>query len=207
MPYRHRVPHIAPEVDVDEGYYEPPVNNRSTLLLFFILLLVIGWFLFNRNGSFSSIGAGWGSSPVDWSTSDRPVSIEEPAMRKQAPEDQPRLKRPEVSITPKPRVKAEAAATPEARIKGKKGEGFKPAVGYWHDPNVIGYAWIIADEVNLRKGPGPEYDSFYVLPENWPVAILNESDVNIDGEVWTHVRVETKQGAKKGWLNRRYLSY
>jgi hypothetical protein len=207
MPYRQRIPYRAPEVDIDDGYYEPPVSNRNSLLLFLILLLVIGWFLFSHSGSFSSIGSGWGSRPVDWSTSDRPVSIEEPTIRKQSPDEQPRIKRPEVSVTPKPRVKEEVAIISEPRVKEKKREGFKPAVGYWRDPNVIAYAWIIADEVNLRKGPGPDYDSFYILPENWPVAILNESHVDNSGEVWAHVQVETKQGTKKGWLNRRYLSY
>jgi hypothetical protein len=207
MPYRPRVPYRAPEYDVDEGYYEPPANNRNTLLLFFILLLVIGWLLFNRNWSLSSIGAGWGERPVDWSASDQPVSPDEAGIRKRAADDEPRTKQPEASVTPKPRARAEATVTPERRVQEKKKEVFKPAVGYWRDPNIIGYAWITADEVHLRKGPGLDHDALYVLPENWPVAILNESDVANDGEVWAHVRVETKQGTKKGWLNRRYLSY
>ena len=207
MPYRHRVPYQAPEVEVDDGYYEPPANNRSTLLLFFILLLVIGWLLFNHSGSLNSIATGWGSRPVDWSTSDKPISPDEAVIRRRATDEERRATQPEVSATPKPRPRVEAAATPELRVKEKKTAAFKPAVGYWRDPNVVGYAWVTVNEVHLRKGPGLDYDALYVLPENWPVAILNDTDVDKDGEIWTHVRVETRQGVKKGWLNRRYLSY
>ena len=163
MPYRHRGPYRAPDPDFDEDYYEPPVNNRSTLLLFFILLLVIGWLLFNRNWSISSIGAGWGERPVDWSTTDEPVSPDGAVIRRRATDDEPRTKRPEASITPKPRAREETAVTPERRVQEKKKEAFKPAVGYWRDPNIIGYAWVTADEVHLRKGPGLDYDALYVL--------------------------------------------
>ena len=83
-------------------------------------------------------------------------------------------------------------------------EGIKPALSFPRDSNVIGYAWITASEVKVRRGPGLGFAAFYLLPEKWPVAILSESNGAND---WVQVRFETRQGVKQGWLNRRYLSY
>jgi len=203
MPYRHRAPvsRVA-EIDDDDGYIGAPTNNRSSLLLFLLLLLVVGWFLF-RQGGFSSFGASWGSRPVAWSTSDQPVSVERPIIREQPVVEVPRVTRPVVEV---PRVtRPVVTITPRPRVKEKG--GFKPSTAFPRDSNVIAYAWVVADEVRIRKGPGAEYDAFYLLPQNWPVAILSGSDVDNNGEAWTHVRFETNQGFKQGWLSRKYLSY
>ena len=186
MPYRRRVPAI----DDDDDYIESPMRNRSSILLFLILLLVIGWFLFNRN--FSSFGASWGSLPVVWSTSDQPVSVERPIVRE-----------PPLVVGPPLIRQTEVTAAPRAQERDR----VKPALSFSRDINVIGYSWVTANEVRVRRGPGLEYDAIYLLPENWPVTVLNESNVDNDREMWVHVRFETGQGVKKGWLNRRYLSY
>lgn len=178
---------------MEEDYYEPPVRSRGTLLMFFVLLLLIGWLLFNQTGGFTSIGASWGGNPVQWGTSDRPVTIEEPLLRRQPSVVQPRPSAPLVTPTPRPQVRVQ--------------EPFRPSVAYARDPNVVAYTWIIANAVNLRSGPGMGFEVITVLPENWPVAILQDTEIDDSGEVWAHIRVETRQGFKKGWLNRRYLSY
>jgi hypothetical protein len=196
-----RKPYRAPEVEVEEEYYEPPARNRGTLLLFFVLLLVIGWLLFNQTGGFTSIGAGWGGSPVQWGTSDRPVSLEEPNLHRQAGVSLPRSVEPVTTVTPREQTAIQGP------VRRQRPEQFRPSVAYARDPNVVAYAWIINNAVNVRTGPGLEYEAFYVLPENWPVAILQDTEVDNQGEVWAHIRVETKQGLKKGWLNRRFLSY
>jgi hypothetical protein len=215
MPYRQRVPQRVPEVEVDDGYYEPPVGNRGSLLLFLILVLVIGWVLFTRNEGREFITTGWGSQAVDWSTSDRPVApvteerpfVERPVVTRPLPLETPRVRRPVVAPTPL-RRSVELVPVPAPTPLVRKGKfGGKPAIGRRRELNVIGYAWLIADGVNLRRGPGTDYDVIYLLPENWPVAVLVESDVDDQGEVWTHVRTETPQGVKEGWLNRRFLSY
>ena len=215
MPYRQRVPQRVPEVEVDDGYYEPPVGNRGSLLLFFILVLVIGWVLFTRNEGREFITTGWGSQAVDWSTTDRPVApvteerpfVERPVVTRPVPVESPRVRRPVVAPTPLRRSIELAPITAPTPLVRKGKFGGKPAIGRRRELNVIGYAWLIADGVNLRRGPGTDYDVIYLLPENWPVAVLVESDVDDQGEVWAHVRTETSQGTKEGWLNRRFLSY
>lgn len=220
MPYRQRVPYRVPDVEVDDGYYEPSMVNRGSLLLFFILLLVIGWVLFTRNEGRDFIGTSWGSQAVDWSTSDQPVApvtterplterplTERPIVTRPFPIEPPRVRRAVVAPTPLRRSVELAPISAPTPIVRKGKFGGKPTIGRRRELNVVGYAWLIADGVNLRRGPGTDYDVIYLLPENWPVAVLVNSDVDDQGEVWAHVRTETAQGTKEGWLNRRFLSY
>ena len=187
MPYRQRVPHRVPEVEVEEPYYDaPPMVNRGSLLLFFVLLLLVGWVLYNRNEGFNFLGTGWASRPVEWSTSDRPVSDRPVSDRpvsdrpvafergerserlentRPLPADPPRRKPVEIIVTPPARRSVvEATPVPVRPRQVEKGKFGKPSIGYRRDPDVIGYAWLIADGVNLRRGPGADYEIIYLLP-------------------------------------------
>jgi hypothetical protein len=66
-------------------------------------------------------------------------------------------------------------------------------------------ARVAAGRLYLREGPGANYVAIYLLPYNWPLSILGESQVGNDGEVWIKVRLETEQGPQEGWVNRKYV--
>lgn len=64
---------------------------------------------------------------------------------------------------------------------------------------------VAASRLYLREGPGANYDPTYLLPYDWPLSILGESQVGNDGEVWIKVRLQTEQGPQEGWVNRKYV--
>jgi hypothetical protein len=66
-------------------------------------------------------------------------------------------------------------------------------------------ARVAASRLYLREGPGANYVAIYLLPYNWPLSILGESQVGNDGEVWIKVRLQTEQGPQEGWVNRKYV--
>jgi uncharacterized protein YgiM (DUF1202 family) len=67
-------------------------------------------------------------------------------------------------------------------------------------------ARVTASTLYLREGPGTQYTATYLLPQNWQVSILGETQTASDGEVWVKVRLETQQGMQEGWVNRKYLT-
>ena len=66
-------------------------------------------------------------------------------------------------------------------------------------------ARVAASKLYLREGPGVNYAPTYLLPYNWPLSILGESQVGNDGEVWIKVRLQTGQGQREGWVSRKYV--
>lgn len=66
-------------------------------------------------------------------------------------------------------------------------------------------ARVAASRLYLREGPGANYVPTYLLPYDWPLSILGESQVGNDGEVWIKVRLQTDQGPQEGWVNRKYV--
>jgi hypothetical protein len=66
-------------------------------------------------------------------------------------------------------------------------------------------ARVAASRLYLREGPGANYVPIYLLPYNWPLSILGESQVSNDGEVWIKVGLQTEQGPQEGWVNRKYV--
>lgn len=70
----------------------------------------------------------------------------------------------------------------------------------------ITQAKVAASTLYLREGPGTQYEATYLLPQNWQVSILGESQVGNDGDAWVKVRLETPQGVQEGWVNRKYLA-
>jgi SH3 domain-containing protein len=78
-----------------------------------------------------------------------------------------------------------------------------PSAGQQSD--IMGYARVISDSVNLRARPGFQYDVISVLPRNYEVTVLNQLHVYHNGEAWVEVMALTNQGWRKGWVMRNYL--
>ncbi len=70
---------------------------------------------------------------------------------------------------------------------------------------VLISARVAANRLYLREGPGTNYVAIYLLPYDWPLSVLGESQVGNDGEVWIKVRLQTDQGPQEGWVSRKYV--
>ena len=70
---------------------------------------------------------------------------------------------------------------------------------------VMTRAWVIADRLYLREGPGMEFVATYLLPENWGVSLVGDFHKDNSGEVWARVLVQTDEGLQEGWVSRRFL--
>ena len=82
---------------------------------------------------------------------------------------------------------------------------FRSANEEQRDPPVITQAWVAADRLYLREGPGMEYVATYLLPENWGVSVIGDYQTDNSGDVWARVLVLTDQGPQEGWVSRRFL--
>jgi hypothetical protein len=71
--------------------------------------------------------------------------------------------------------------------------------------DIMGYARVTSDSLNLRARPGFQYEVVSVLPRNYEVTVLNQLHVYDNGETWVEVMVSTNQGWRKGWVMRNYL--
>lgn len=80
-----------------------------------------------------------------------------------------------------------------------------PVISADQQSDVIGYARVAAERLNLRAEPGVQYAVINVLPRNWEVAVLRQLHITNDGEVWVEVMVETNQGWQRGWVTQRFL--
>jgi uncharacterized protein YgiM (DUF1202 family) len=69
---------------------------------------------------------------------------------------------------------------------------------------VVGY--VIADNLNMRSGPGNYSPATYILPRGTRVTLLGETYQEADGDLWVQVRIEANEGPQIGWVNRRYIS-
>jgi hypothetical protein len=84
---------------------------------------------------------------------------------------------------------------------------FTPSTEVWTPAPRLNRGRVAVDRLYLRDGPGPEYEALYLLPENWEVSLLGETEDDRYGEAWTRVLVETNQGPQEGWVSRRYLDF
>jgi hypothetical protein len=66
-------------------------------------------------------------------------------------------------------------------------------------------ARVAANSLYLREGPGTQFEATYLLPLDWPVTLLGETSQGSDGEAWVRIRLNTNQGAKEGWVAKKYL--
>jgi len=81
----------------------------------------------------------------------------------------------------------------------------EPALTTELKSDIMGYARIIAENANLREGPGIQYRLISVLPRNLEVAVLRQLHINTNGEAWVEVLAATDQGWRKGWVMRTFL--
>ena len=111
-----------------------------------------------------------------------------------------------VNETPNAEISAAGVANPvESEVPSVVPPVVPPFVGDGQQSDVIGYTRVAADRLNLRAGPGFQYNVIYILPRDWEVAILRQSHITPDGEAWVQVMVNTDQGWQKGWVIQRYL--
>jgi len=82
----------------------------------------------------------------------------------------------------------------------------EPALTTELKSDIMGYARIIAENANLREGPGIQYRLISVLPRNLEVAVLRQLHINTNGEAWVEVLAATDQGWRKGWVMRSFLN-
>jgi hypothetical protein len=76
---------------------------------------------------------------------------------------------------------------------------------YEQQSDIMGYARVLADSLNLRAGPGFQHYVISALPGNSEVAVLRQLDIDPDGVAWVEVLGETHQGWRRGWVMRLHL--
>jgi Bacterial SH3 domain len=201
MPYMQRRP-IIEESDyvVDEGVrpYRSPFSNSGSLLVFFLLILLAGWVLFGNNRNPRDFGLNWGNGSDQVAiigTPDADIRVEATPRvvyrERAATVIDPPVRRTVVTPTPRPVTR----------------ETVRPATPRGKDPDVVGYSWISSPRVNMRSGPGTQYELVSVLNQNQMVAILNKFELDDVGDSWSKISVESKGFIQEGWINRSYLSY
>ena len=176
-----------PEVEVVDtdgrGPYGRRWTGRESLVLVLILALVTIW-LYRERGS-EVIGE---QTVIDIPArgSETPIEIET------APVDPPVVaipERPQVIIQGRPTVTVDQ----------------RPLLTAEQQSDIMGYARVMTDSLNLRARPGFQYEVISVLPRNYEVAVLRQLHVYYNGEAWVEVMASTSQGWQKGWVMRNYL--
>jgi hypothetical protein len=89
----------------------------------------------------------------------------------------------------------------------EKGVDLSPAIaGLRAQPDdAVVLARVAAQTLYLREGPGTQYTATYLLPYDWPLTVLGESEIDSGGDIWVRVRLETNQGLQEGWVNQKYI--
>jgi hypothetical protein len=80
-----------------------------------------------------------------------------------------------------------------------------PEIPAGQQSDVIGYARVAVERLNLRSGPGVQYAVINVLPRNLEVAVLRQVHITNYGEAWVEVMINTNQGWQRGWVTQRNL--
>jgi hypothetical protein len=81
----------------------------------------------------------------------------------------------------------------------------RPSLTAEQQSDIMGYARVMSDSLNLRDHPGFQYEVISVLPRNWEVAVLRQLHVYDNGDTWVEVMTWTNQGWLKGWVMQNYL--
>jgi len=178
---------IRPDVEVMEFDGRIPYrrrwSGREPLVMILVLVLIAIWVYRN------SAGEAFGRQLGEWIPSTRnsaPVEVET------APVDPPLAP---VEYSPTPPVE-ELPTAPVERA---------PAITVEQQSDILGYARVASERLNLREQPGFERRVIAILPRNWEVAILRQSHQTPNGDVWVEVFTETDYGRRKGWVMWRYL--
>ena len=166
MAYMQRRP-IIDESDyvVEDGV--PPYRNSfsspGSLIIFFLLILMAGWVLFGNNRNPRDFGINWGGGTDAVAI----IGAPEAEIRVEAT---PRVVYRERATTVPVQPARRAAVTPTPRPLAR--EAVKPPTARSKDSGVVGYSWIVAPRVNMRTGPGAQYELVSVLNRNQMVAIF-----------------------------------
>src|SRR5262245_27737964 len=174
---------IRPDVEVMEINGRVPYrrrwSGREPLALVLILALVAMWVY--RNSGAEGFGRRIGAEIGAWIPSPRSVPPSE------------------INTTP--------VGPPSAPVEGYPGAPFepRPVITAEQQSDIMGYSRIAAQELNLRERPGFDGQVLAVLTAYRDVAILRQSHVTPDGDVWVEVLAETSSGRRKGWVMRQYL--
>lgn len=173
-----------PDVEVVEtdgrGPYKKSWMGRETLIFLLILALVSLWLYRNSGAEFFGRRMSIGS-PIPQSVDSATVNA--------SPASPP--------LTP-----VEPPLTAPMDTHAIVGGG-QPLEGR---AEVMGYAQVLSDSLNLRAGPGYQFYVVNILPRYLTVAVLQQLHIANDGEPWVEVMIDTNQGWQRGWVNRRFLS-
>jgi Bacterial SH3 domain len=177
----------GPEVEVVDADGRGPYGRRWTgkgqLVFVLILALVTIWLYRNRNPevfgkqTVIDIPARGSSTPVEIETTPVDPPVE--------------------AIPERPRVIVEEG---QVAIVEQR-----PLLTAEQQSDIMGYARVMSDSLNLRARPGLQYEVISVLPRNWEVAVLRQLHVYHNGETWVEVMASTNQGWRKGWVMRNHL--
>jgi hypothetical protein len=176
-----------PEVEVvaadGRGSYGRRWAGGGSLVFVLILALLTIWLYRNRGQEV--FGKQTGIS-VPASGSGTPIEIEtEP------------VDPPFVALPDRPRVIVDEGSVVTV--------GRRPLLTAEQQSDIMGYARVMPDSLNLRARPGFQYEVISVLPRNWEVAVLRQLHVYHNGETWVEVMALTNQGWRKGWVMRNHL--
>jgi hypothetical protein len=178
---------LRPEVEVVETEYSGPYERRWTVKesLVVVLILALATIWLYRNRGLEVFGR---QAVIDIKTtgSESPVEIET------APVDPPVVAIPEL-----PRVIVD-----EQPVVGVER---RPLLTAEQQSDIMGYARVMSDSLNLRSRPGFQYEVISVLHRDWEVAVLRQLHVSHNGEKWVEVMASTNQGWRKGWVMRNSL--
>jgi hypothetical protein len=64
---------------------------------------------------------------------------------------------------------------------------------------------VVATELNMRERPSMRSPVQFILPMGTRIDVLNETQQEIDGDVWIKIRVQTAEGPQVGWVDARYI--
>jgi len=180
---------IRPGVEVMEIDGRLPYRRRWTgrepLVLILILTLVVIW-VYRNFGDEVFFGRHSGLRTPE-SGNAPPVEIETaPVVPPVAPVEEP----PTVAAEQRPVIAAEQQSA---------------VIAAEQQSDIMGYSRVMAERLNLREGPGYERRVISVLPRDWEVAILRQSHITPNGDVWVEVMAQTDDGWREGWVMRQYL--
>jgi len=170
---------IRPDIEVMEfdgrGPYRRRWTGREPVVFLLILALVAIWMYRNYGGEVFGSRSG---VLIPDSNNAPPVEIETAPV---VPPLSPVEELPPVPAEPRPVITAEQQS------------------------EITGYSRVAAESLNLRAQPGFESRVIAILPRNWEVAILRQSHLTPNGDLWVEVMADTDYGWRKGWVMQQYL--
>src|SRR5262249_16599807 len=170
---------IRPDIEVMEidgrGPYRRRWTGREPVVFLLILALIAIWMYRNYGGEVL------GSRSGVWISGPRNAPPAEIETAPVVPPVAPVEELPTESAEPRPVITAEQQS------------------------EITGYSRVAAESLKLRAQPGFERQVIAILPRNREVAILRQSHITPNGDVWVEVMADTDYGSRKGWVMQQYL--